>query len=48
MSLIAVTTFGGRLIDEGCVPVHVPGLLLPDPEVGPNVGNGSSEISSNI
>ena len=48
MSSIAVTTFGGRLIEEGCVPGPVPGFLLPDPEVGPDVGNGYSEMSSNI
>ena len=48
MSSIAVTTFFGRLIDGSCVPGHVPGLLLIDPELVPDVGNGSSEMSSNI
>ena len=40
MFSIAVTTLGGKLIDGGCVPGPVPGLLLIYPEVGPNMGNG--------
>ena len=48
ISLIAITTFDGRLIDGGCFPGPVPGCLLPDPELGPDVGNGSSEMSSNL
>ena len=48
MSSIVVTTFCGRLIDVGCVPGPDPGLLLPDPEVCPDVGNGYSDMSSNI
>ena len=48
MSSIAVTTFSGTLIDGSCVPGPVPGLLLPDPELVPDVGNGSSEMSSNL
>ena len=48
MSSIAVTIFGGRLIDWGYVHVNVTGLMLPDPEVGTDVRNGSSEMSSNI
>ena len=48
MSSISVTTFGVRLIDGGCIYGPVPGFLLPDPEVGPDVGNGYSETSSNI
>ena len=31
--------FGGRFIDGGCVPGPVPILMLPDTEVGPDVGN---------
>ena len=48
MYSITVTTFGGRLVDGNCVPVHVTGFLLPDPEVGHDVFNGSLEMSSNI
>ena len=48
MSSIAVTTFFGRFIDGGCVPKHVPGLPIPNTEVGPGVINWSSEISSNV
>ena len=38
ISSIAVTTFIRRLIDSIFVPGHVPGMLLPDPELGPDVG----------
>ena len=31
-----------------CVSGPVPGLLFPDPEVGPDVGNGSLDMFSNI
>ena len=48
MSSIDVTEVCGRLIDGGCVPEPVPGFLLPYYEVGPDAGNGSSEMSSNI
>ena len=48
MSSIGITKFGGRYIDGGCVPGTVTGILLPDPEVGHDMVNGSSEISSNI
>ena len=47
MQSIVVTKFGGILIYGGCVPGPLPGLLLTDPEVGPDVVNGSSEMSSN-
>ena len=36
---------GGRFIDRVCISRPVPGLLLPDPEVGPDVGNGYFEVS---
>ena len=37
---------GGIFIDGGSIPGPVPGLLLPYPEVGPDVGNGSfKEVS---
>ena len=48
MSLIAITTFCGILIDGCCVPGPVPGLLFPHPEIAPDVGNVSSDMSSNI
>ena len=48
MSSISLTNFFGRLIYGGYVPGPVPGLLLSDPVVGPDVENGSSEMSSNI
>ena len=38
----------GILIDRGSVPGPVSVLLLPDPEIGPDVGNGSSDIASNM
>ena len=46
MSSMAVTIFDGILIDGGCVLGPVPGFMLPDTEVGPDVGNGSLEMSS--
>ena len=45
---MAMTKFCVILIDWGCFTGPIPGLLLPDPEVGINVGDRSSEISSNI
>ena len=45
---ISVTTFCWRLNYEGCVPGTVPWFLLPCPELYPNVGNRSLEMSSNI
>ena len=48
MYSISVTKVFGILIDGGCVSGPVPGLLFPDPEVCPDVGNRSSEMFSNI
>ena len=48
MSSKSVTTFDGIFIDGGFVPKPVRGSLLLDPEVCPDVGNGSSDMSSNI
>ena len=45
---MSVTKFCGRLVDGGCGTVPVPVLLLPDPEVGPDVWNVSLGMSSNI
>ena len=47
MSSISIITFCGILIDEGCHPVPVTELLLSDHEIGPDLENVSSEISSN-
>ena len=44
---IAVKIFCGRLIDGGFVTGTVPGFMLPYTEVGNDVGNGSSDMSSN-
>ena len=41
MSSIHVTIFVERLIDGGCVPGPVTGLLFSDTDVGPDVGNES-------
>ena len=48
LSSIAITTFCGILIDGGFVPVPVTIFLLPDTEVGLDVVNGSSEMSSDL
>ena len=45
MSSVVVTTFCDIFIDGGCFPVPVTGLLFPDNQVGPRVGNGSLEMS---
>ena len=47
MQSIVVTKFGGILIYGGRVPRPLTGLLLTDPEVGPDVVNGFSKMSSN-
>ena len=44
VSSINVTPFFGILICGGCVAAPVPGLLFSDCELGPDVGNGSSEM----
>ena len=48
MSSIVVNAFFGILIDGGCVSGPATGFLLPDTELGPDVGNKSSKISSNF
>ena len=48
ISSIAVTKFCGRLVYGGYVTGTFPGFLVPDTEVGHDVGNGSSVMSSNI
>ena len=45
---MVVTQLGGIFIDGGCVPGPVTEFMLSYHELGPNVGNGSSEMSSNI
>ena len=40
ISAITITLFGGIFIDGNCVTGPFPLFLLPDPEVGPDVGNG--------
>ena len=48
MSSISLTKFGVILIGGVYFLGPVPRFLFPDTEVGPDVGNGSSDMSSNI